>query len=61
MREKMEKPMARKPAKPPLQLGRAVKAPRSPDEARLDRVPNPHTGTSYFVRFTAPEAVKRTK
>ena len=47
--------MARKPANPPLQLGRAVKTPRTPDKATLDRVPNPHTDTSYFVRFTAPE------
>ena len=29
--------------------------PRSPSEARLDRVPNPQGGTAYVVRFTAPE------
>lgn len=38
-----------------LQLGRAVAQPRSPDEARLDRVPNPHPDTDYLARFTAPE------
>ena len=38
-----------------LQLGRAVKLPASPEEAVLDAVPNPHTGSDYLVRFTAPE------
>ena len=38
-----------------LQLGHAVSLPRSPDEARLDAVPNPHADTNYLVRFTAPE------
>ena len=38
-----------------LQLGRTVSLPRSPDEARLDSVPNPHADTDYLVRFTAPE------
>jgi 7-cyano-7-deazaguanine reductase len=38
-----------------LQLGRAVAAPRSPDEAQVDAVPNPHPGTDYLVRFSAPE------
>ncbi|HEY1637987.1 MAG TPA: preQ(1) synthase [Rhizomicrobium sp.] len=38
-----------------LQLGHTVSQPRSPDEARLDRVPNPHPDTDYLVRFTAPE------
>ena len=28
-------------ASPDLQLGRAVEWPRSPEEAKLDRVPNP--------------------
>ena len=42
-------------AKKNLQLGRAVKLPASPDEARLDAVPNPHPGSDYLVRFTAPE------
>ncbi len=39
----------------PLQLGRTVALPRSPDEAKLDAVPNPHADTDYLVRFTAPE------
>ena len=38
-----------------LQLGRATPPPRSPEEARLDRVPNPHPDTDYVARFTAPE------
>ncbi|HEY8698155.1 MAG TPA: preQ(1) synthase [Rhizomicrobium sp.] len=38
-----------------LQLGRKVALPASPSEARLDAVPNPHPGSDYAVRFTAPE------
>ena len=38
-----------------LQLGRPATAPDSPDEARLDRVPNPHPDTGYLARFTVPE------
>ena len=38
-----------------LQLGRAAELPGSPDEARLDRVPNPHVDTLYVARFTCPE------
>jgi 7-cyano-7-deazaguanine reductase len=38
-----------------LQLGTATAAPRSPEEARLDRVPNPHPDTEYVARFTCPE------
>ena len=37
------------------QLGRAVALPRSPDEAVLESVPNPHPETPYLARFTAPE------
>ncbi len=37
------------------QLGRQTEWPRSPDEARLEWVPNPHPGTLYVVRFTCPE------
>jgi len=36
-------------------LGQATKQPQSPEEAVLERVPNPHPGKSYCVRFTAPE------
>ena len=28
----------------------------SPDEAVLDRVPNPHEGSLYIARFTAPNS-----
>ena len=37
------------------QLGHAVGVPASPDAATLERVSNPHAGTPYLVRFTAPE------
>jgi 7-cyano-7-deazaguanine reductase len=37
------------------QLGQPAAAPGSPDEARLERVANPHPGESYLVRFTCPE------
>ena len=39
----------------PLHLGRPSTIPASPEEARLDRVPNPHADTDYVARFTAPE------
>jgi 7-cyano-7-deazaguanine reductase len=37
------------------QLGQQTGLPQSPDEAKLERVPNPHPGTLYLTRFTAPE------
>ena len=37
------------------QLGRPTGIPDSPERAELERVPNPHPGTAYCVRFTAPE------
>jgi len=37
------------------QLGGKAVIPESPDEAKLERIPNPHEGTLYLVRFTAPE------
>jgi 7-cyano-7-deazaguanine reductase len=36
-------------------LGRGVEPPRSPDEATLERVSNPHEDANYLARFTAPE------
>lgn len=36
-------------------LGQQVGLPASPSQAELDRVPNPHPGTAYVARFTAPE------
>jgi 7-cyano-7-deazaguanine reductase len=36
-------------------LGHAVPLPQNPDEARLERVSNPHPDTPYLVRFAAPE------
>ena len=37
------------------QLGQQTPAPQNPDDARLERVPNPHAGTLYLTRFVAPE------
>jgi 7-cyano-7-deazaguanine reductase len=39
----------------PIHLGHPSAVPPSPEEARLDRVPNPHPDTDYVARFTAPE------
>ena len=36
-------------------LGHPAPWPGSPDEARLEWVPNPHPETLYVVRFTCPE------
>ncbi len=38
-----------------LLLGQPSPLPASPDEAVLDRVPNPHPDTDYLARFTCPE------
>ena len=37
------------------QLGAQSPLPASPDQAVLERVPNPHPGTLYLSRFTAPD------
>ena len=37
------------------QLGADIKAPTSPDEAMLERVPNAQKDVDFLVRFTAPE------
>ena len=37
------------------QLGRETALPASPDEAVLERVPNPHPDADYVARFTCPE------
>jgi 7-cyano-7-deazaguanine reductase len=42
-------------AKKNTQLGRSVKVPESSEVAIIDKVPNPHPGSQYLVRFTAPE------
>ena len=36
-------------------LGKPSTLPASPDEAKLDFVPNPRPGALYLVRFAAPE------
>lgn len=37
------------------QFGRPTEQPASPEVARLERVPSPHAGDHYVVRFTCPE------
>ena len=37
------------------QLGAKTPQPKTPAEAVLERVPNPHPDTVYVARFTAPE------
>ena len=37
------------------QLGHATAQPQSPDQAVLERVPNPQADVLYLARFTAPE------
>lgn len=37
------------------QLGSNVKLPQNPNEATLEKVPNPQRDIEYCVRFTAPE------
>ncbi|AWK85573.1 preQ(1) synthase [Azospirillum thermophilum] len=37
------------------QLGGATVQPKTPEEAVLERVPNPNPGDRYVVRFTSPE------
>jgi 7-cyano-7-deazaguanine reductase len=39
----------------PRVLGKPSRVPASPDQATLDRVPNPHPDTDYVARFTMPE------
>ena len=48
--------MPKKPLqKNPLQLGRPIVTPASPEEAVLDRVPNKHSDADFVARFTFPE------
>ncbi|MGK2871511.1 MAG: preQ(1) synthase [Alphaproteobacteria bacterium] len=37
------------------QLGKKVAIPKSPDQAALEKVSNPHPDTDYVIRFTCPE------
>ena len=37
------------------QLGQATAAPQSPEQAVLERVPNPRPDAHYLIRFAAPE------
>ena len=49
------KKQARSPRPALTQLGRPSALPASPAAAKLESVPNPHPGTTYLVRFVAPE------
>ena len=40
---------------PLTQLGRQTDTPSNPDDAVLERIPNPHPDTVYAVRFVQPE------
>ena len=51
----MTMPMRHKLSPSLTYLGRPTPAPTTPDEAVLDRVPNPHPDMAYAVRFSAPE------
>jgi 7-cyano-7-deazaguanine reductase len=51
MRRKRE--MSKKPET--ALLGKPATLPQSPEEAVLDRVPNPHPDSPYLARFTCPE------
>ena len=37
------------------QLGNTTPIPKSPGEAELERVPNPHQVAAYVARFSCPE------
>ncbi len=37
------------------QLGTETRIPLKPEEAKLEKVPNPQADVNYCVRFTAPE------
>lgn len=52
---KVKKQAGGKSMKGLTQLGADAKAPASPEEAVLERVPNPHPGENYVARFTVPE------
>ena len=47
--------MAKTVKEGPTQLGQHVAPPASPEEAVLERVPNPHPDADYVARFTVPE------
>lgn len=51
----MARAAGKKPAKGLTQLGVETKIAASPEQAVLERVPNPHPGENYLARFTVPE------
>lgn len=51
-----ERTMAKKKTHAGLtQLGRETRIPAKPEDALIEKVPNPAPGERYLVRFTAPE------
>ncbi|HEV2265534.1 MAG TPA: preQ(1) synthase [Stellaceae bacterium] len=48
-------PKAKRPYRDLTLLGRNAALPASPDDAVLERVANPYPGTTYLIRFNAPE------
>ena len=47
--------VVKKPLSKLTQLGKQTALPTSPNKAVLEKVKNPHRGTDYCVRFSAPE------
>ena len=47
--------MSDQPLKHLTQLGQVSGLPNSPEEAKLEKVPNPHPDTNYVARFSQPE------
>lgn len=47
--------MSDHPLKHLTQLGQVSGLPNSPEEAKLEKVPNPHPDTNYVARFSQPE------
>ena len=47
--------MSDHPLKYLTHLGQVSGLPNSPEEAKLEKVPNPHPDTNYVARFSQPE------
>jgi 7-cyano-7-deazaguanine reductase len=51
----MPKAKPKSPYSSLTQLGHTTALPQSPEEAKLERVPNPHPDKQFVTRFVAPE------
>jgi 7-cyano-7-deazaguanine reductase len=49
------KPSKTRRTRPLALLGRTVDTPRTPDEAQLERIANPHPDARFVARFVQPE------